>query len=337
MIRKHIQACRAAIVTMAFLVSLTSSFCSTSIAAEKGRIPVILDSDIGDDIDDTWALGLMLKSPELDVKLVVGDNGKGQYRASLLAKFLEQCGRTDIPVGIGPDVNHQGGGNQSKWIEGYDLKKYPGKVYEDGVQAIIDVIMKSTEPVTIIAIGPVPNLAQALKKEPKIAKRVRIAGMHGSVRIGYGGSKQIHAEYNVKEDVKSCQTVFTAPWEMVITPLDTCGLVELKGDQYATLKNSKDVVVKTILENYAIWCGSNFKDDNKTMFERQSTILFDTVAVYLSFTDSLTKIEELGITVDDEGFTRIDPKGKKMEVATEWKDLPAYNQWLVKRLTSPIP
>ncbi len=47
-------------------------------AADKGsvkgaRIPVILDTDIGGDIDDTWALGLLLKSPELDLKLVVGD------------------------------------------------------------------------------------------------------------------------------------------------------------------------------------------------------------------------------------------------------------------------
>ncbi len=41
-------------------------------------IPVILDTDIGDDIDDTWALGLLLKSPELDLKLAVGDNGKSQ-------------------------------------------------------------------------------------------------------------------------------------------------------------------------------------------------------------------------------------------------------------------
>jgi inosine-uridine nucleoside N-ribohydrolase len=42
----------------------------------RAATPVILNTDIGDDIDDTWALGLLLKCPELDVKLVVGDFGR---------------------------------------------------------------------------------------------------------------------------------------------------------------------------------------------------------------------------------------------------------------------
>ena len=61
-------------------------------------IPVIYDSDIGDDIDDTWALGFLLQSPELDVKLVVGDQGKPIYRAKLFAKFLESTGHADIGI-----------------------------------------------------------------------------------------------------------------------------------------------------------------------------------------------------------------------------------------------
>ena len=69
--------------------------------APGARTPVILDTDIGDDIDDTWALALLLRSPELDVKLVVGDYGKALYRARLIARFLTVAGRTDIPVGVG--------------------------------------------------------------------------------------------------------------------------------------------------------------------------------------------------------------------------------------------
>jgi hypothetical protein len=57
-------------------------------AAAPPPKPVILDTDIGDDIDDTWALGLLLQSPEFDVRLVVGDQGKNLYRAKLIAKFL---------------------------------------------------------------------------------------------------------------------------------------------------------------------------------------------------------------------------------------------------------
>jgi inosine-uridine nucleoside N-ribohydrolase len=299
------------------------------------RTPVILDTDIGDDIDDTWALGLLLKSPELDVKLIVGDQGKAQYRAALIAKFLERTKHSDIPVGIGLEVNAKGGGPQSEWVEGYDLKSYPGRVYADGVQAMIDIIMASSKPVALIGIGPVPNLAAALKKEPRIAERVKFFGMHGSVRRGYGNSTTTSAEYNVKADVKACQSVFTAAWPMTITPLDTCGLVVLKGDVYQKFTASADPVAKAVLENYRIWCAHHEDKNVRDLHANQSSTLFDTVAVYLAMTERLLKVETLGIRVNDEGFTVIDESAKKMRVATEWTDLDAFNQFLVQRLTLP--
>ena len=51
------------------------------------RIPVILDTDIGNDIDDTWALGQLLNSPELDLKLVLTSTGDTEYRARVAATF----------------------------------------------------------------------------------------------------------------------------------------------------------------------------------------------------------------------------------------------------------
>ena len=105
-------------------------------AQAPGRpVPVILDTDIGDDIDDTWALALALKSPELDVKLVVTDFGNTEQRAKLVARVLELAGRTDIPIGIGVKENDEPG-PQAEWVKGYDLAKYPGRVLPDGVQAL---------------------------------------------------------------------------------------------------------------------------------------------------------------------------------------------------------
>jgi hypothetical protein len=76
---------------------------STEQANSRRPIPVILATDIGDDIDDTWALGFLLKCPELDLKLVATEYGKAQYRAKLLAKFLQTTGHAQIPVAIGPE------------------------------------------------------------------------------------------------------------------------------------------------------------------------------------------------------------------------------------------
>ena len=107
--------------------------------AARAPIPVILDTDIGDDIDDTWALILALKSPELDVKLVVTDFGNTEQRARLVARVLELAGRTDIPIGIGIKENDDPG-PQAEWVKGYDLAKYPGRVHRDGVKALIDTV-----------------------------------------------------------------------------------------------------------------------------------------------------------------------------------------------------
>ena len=317
------------------VLSFVPGGCVTCYAAETANvksIPVILDTDIGDDIDDTWALALMLKCPEIDVRLIVGDQGKPEYRAKLIAKLLESAGRTDVPVGIGLDVNRHGDGDQQAWVKDYDLKKYPGKVHEDGVQAIIDTIMQADEPITLLAVGPLPNIRAALKREPRIAEKARLVGMHGSVRLGYGGSKTPAKEYNVVADAPACQAAFTAPWDIVITPLDTCGLVVLRGDKYAKILACEDPLVQALMENYRHWCQAKDKTDPDRARKASST-LFDTVAVYLVFSDSLCKMETLPIRVTDEGMTVIDAAARKMEVATEWKDLGKFEDFLVDRLT----
>jgi len=285
---------------------------------------VILDTDIGGDIDDTWALAMMLKSPELDVRLVVTDTGNTTYRAKVAAKMLEVANRTDVPVGIGLHLSDDEG-PQSPWVEGYDLFSYPGTIYKDGVGALIDTIMNSPEPITLICIGPVPNISAALEREPGIAKKTRFVGMHGSVRKGYDGSEKVSAEYNVVAYPKECQKVFTAPWkDMTITPLDTCGLVNLKGEKYKKVADSDNPIAKAVIENYNIW--------SKRAPDR-SSVLFDTAAIYLSFSQELLVMERLGISVTDDGYTVIDNNAQLINCAMEWKNLSAFEDLLMDRLT----
>ena len=299
---------------------------------KPARTPVILDTDIGGDIDDTWALGLLLKSPELDLKLVVGDAGQAPYRARLLARFLERAGRSDVPVGVGLDIEPRGEAGQAVWVKGYDLKNYPGKVYADGVQALIDTIMKSKQQVTLICIGPVPNIAEALKREPRIARHARFVGMHGSVRIGYDGKPPAAPEWNVKCDPKACQAAFTAPWDMTITPLDTCGVVTLTGEKYRRVRDSQDPIAADIIANYRLWAAADTNSPPRLADERSST-LFDTVAIYLAVRQNLCVMEKLGIRVTDDGLTVIDPQAKQINAATSWKDRGGFEDWIVERLT----
>jgi inosine-uridine nucleoside N-ribohydrolase len=296
-------------------------------------MPVILDTDIGDDIDDTFALLMLLRSPELDVKLVVADFGDTVYRARLAAKLLEAFGRGDIPVGIGIR-QAEAGGAQSAWLGDYDLARHPGKVHRDGVQAIVDTIMASETPVTLVAIGPAPNVRAALEREPRIAQRARFVGMYGSLHLGYGGKSTRDPEWNVKADVAAFRAILEAPWPTTLTPLDTCGVVRLKGPKFAALGASKDPAVQALLENYRAWCRTrpDLCGSDLTRADRETTTLFDTVATYLAFAEDLVRIEETGARVTDEGLTVPDPAGTKKRWAVEWKDLGAYEDLLLARL-----
>jgi inosine-uridine nucleoside N-ribohydrolase len=324
-----------------FLIILAGiSFATSSARAAR---PVILDTDICDDIDDTWALALLLKSPELDCRLVVTAVGDTQAKAKIVAKFLEKAGRTDIPVGVGVK---QGDGphRQMGWVKDYDLASYPGKVHKDGVQAMIDAIMNSPSRVTLIALGPLPNVAEALKREPRIAEKADFVGMHGSVFVGYGGKDTPDAEYNVVKDVDAAKKTFTAAWPMTITPLDTCGLVEVDGPNYQSLLKSDSAIVRSLLENYRLWYLDGLKDrkdldeaarirmtDEK--LRHSSTTLFDTVAVYLAVNRDLVEMKQVPLCITADGFTRVEAGAKAVDCAVKWKDLDGYESWLVERLT----
>jgi len=293
----------------------------------SGKIPVILDTDIGSDIDDTYALSMMLKSPELDVKLVMTDTGNTTYRAKIVARMLEIGKRTDVPVGIGIHFSDNTG-PQEPWVAGYELSSYPGVIYENGVDALIRTIMNSPDPITLICIGPVPNIGAAIEREPRIAQKARFIGMHGSIRRGYGGGEKISAECNVVNHTRDCQKAFTADWNITITPLDTCGIVKLEGEKYRSVYQCKDPLTQALIENYRVWAKSSPES------EYRSSTLFDTVAVYLAFSEELLAMEKLGIRVTDDGYTVIDKDAKVINCAMDWKDLPAFEDLLVERLTS---
>lgn len=297
--------------------------------------PVILDTDIGSDIDDTWALAHLLRSPELDLKLVLVASGDMPFRATVAAKFLQACGRTDIPVGLGVrGVTEAAFRNQEPWIKGYDLTQYPGEVVDDGVARMIQLIRDSPEPVTVIAIAPAMNIAEALRRAPDIASKARFVGMFGSFDRGYGASKTVSAETNVRVDPAAARVTLSAPWiDILITPLDTCGTTILTGELYRRIWSATDdPILRAVIENYCVfaprvsWLHCDF-------FAVRSTTLFDCVAVYLAYQESLVEIETIRYRVTNDGYTIRDPSGDLVaRVALRWRDEPAFLRHLADRL-----
>jgi inosine-uridine nucleoside N-ribohydrolase len=294
------------------------------------KISVILDTDIGLDIDDNWALGFLLKCPEFDVKLITTSSDNTPLKATFVAKFLEQVGRTDIPIGIGPSENDKKGWLYS-WIKDYEISRYPGKIYNNGAEVLCSTIMESIDPVKLISIGPLGTVAEALKINPKITDNARFVGMHGSIRIGYRDSSSPDREYNVKKNIDACRKVFQAPWEKTITPLDTCGTITLSGELLERFMECENATAKSIKESYNIW-KKNLIPKLIMTKKHQTSVLFDTVAVYLGFSEDFVNIEELKIEVNERGSTQISEEGNIVRCATSWKDVQAFKNLLVDRL-----
>lgn len=291
-------------------------------------VPVVLDTDIGDDIDDTWALAMLLGCPQVELKLIVTAWGNTPARTRLVAKLLERIGRTDIPIATGIKTGNAEL-HQAAWLGDYDLAAYPGAVFDDGVQALVDTINNADTPVVLMVIGPQTNIRAALERDPGIARNARIVTMAGSIEIGYNGQAGRCPEYNVLTDIDAAKAVFAAPWDITLAPLDSCGTLRLTGDRYAAVAQSRNPRAVAAIENYERW-------DRRHHYPKgESSVLFDTVAAHLAFDESLCEMKTIRLSIDDDGNTVPNPNGRLVRCAMAWKDRNAFAQVLITALTSP--
>ena len=145
--------------------------------------PVIIDTDIGDDIDDALAVGLALSSPELKIVGITSAWGNTELRARLLDRLLSETGRSDIPVAVGIEKHHKGEGafSQARWAQ-----RQPPREHPKAVDFLLEQIRKQPGELTLISLGPMTNLGAAIDRDPQTFKQLkRIVMMAGSVRRGY--------------------------------------------------------------------------------------------------------------------------------------------------------
>ena len=300
----------------------------------KKKIPVILETDIGGDIDDSWALALLLRCPELKARLVVTALEGGEdktARARIAAKQIAKSGYTGIAVGAGlcvePESCTMGG-----WAEDYDISEYPAPFYTDGIGALIDTVMASEETVTIICIGPLTNIAEALRREPRIAERARIIAVMGSIYNGH--SLDVIAktsDYNVRADIPAARAVFDAPWDITIAPLDITAHLVVGDDNYQHIlyKRESDPVCAAVLSAFDRWMEVN----NCTYYKTHTTSLYDTAAIYMAVTGDYNVImEDHRLVIDDKGYTNDSDEGRLVHCAVYWKYKDVFYKFVTDRL-----
>ncbi len=322
--------CHAQLLAVTLVAGLVwTSGAVRSSLADPTPNPVILDTDIGGDVDDVWALSFLLASPELDLKLIVSDSGNTVEKGKIIAEILQVAGRDDTPIGIGVKGTAVVDAREVSWAE-----SYRGEVHPDGVQALIDTIMSSEKPITLIAIGPVPNLALALEREPRIVDHARLVVMGGCIGRQEAGEAGF-PEHNVVQNPQAAQKAYGAEWDVTMTPIDTAGKVVLQGEHYALVRDAQNPLARRLMEHYHTW--NRKQTVHARDVARTSSILWDTVAVYLAFDESYCRMRDIRLRVTPDGITQPCADGKLTHVAIEWKNLEAFHELVAERIARYQP
>src|SRR5271169_4810756 len=176
---------------------------------------VIIDTDIGDDVDDAFAVGLALQSPELKILGITTAWGNTPLRAKLVARLLQETGHTDIPIAVGSEKYPAKGKltfSQAKYAE-----RGPKGTFPAAVDFLLGQLRQHPGEITLIAIGPETNLGEAIDRDPETFHKLkRVVLMGGSVYRGYDGfayptsKPQPQPEWNILCDIPAAQKVFTS-------------------------------------------------------------------------------------------------------------------------------
>ncbi len=252
---------------------------------------VILDTDIGDDIDDAFALALILRSPELHLLGIETAFADTELRARLVDRYLAAVGRKEIPVmaGVpGPQTNH--------FSQAAYARQEPERRHGSGVDFLLGQIKAHPGQITLIAIGPLTNIKAAVERDAATFKKLkRVVIMGGSVYRGYGDQHQPPSpEWNIVCDPAAAKALFGAGVPVFAMPLDSTQVHLEQPDLSALLAHGSPLTDQLTLL-YHQWTGDK---------EWRSPTLYDPVAVTYAIRPELCPAKSMRLEVDAKGFTR---------------------------------
>jgi inosine-uridine nucleoside N-ribohydrolase len=293
-------------------------------AKDAVKTPILLDTDIGGDIDDAYALALVLASPELDLRGVTTVGAGAEDRAWIVCRFLTAVGRRNVPVawGRGP----QPGLAIEDQIQ---YRRHPAVIFNRTARPVKDPAVEflyarlKAEPgkLTVVTLGPLTNVARLVTEHPDSKPWIkRIVLMGGSLRTGYDGKPGAVAEWNIKTDVPAAQAVMAAGIPLAVVPLDASANLKLDGPLRRRLFAACTPLTFQVQALDQLW-------------GRPAPTLFDPAAVAFSFDEGFFKVEDLRLEVDDRGFTPIGKGKPNARVATAVRGEELL-KWYVNRVAA---
>jgi len=263
---------------------------------------VIIDTDVGDDVDDAFALALAVKSPELQVLGISTAFAETEARAKIVDRFLAEVGRSDIPVMAGKPAGKTPMSQRRYGEEGHFARSSHG----DATDFLLEQIRKYPGEITLVAIGPLMNIGEAIDRDAATFRKLkRVVIMGGSIRRGYGDYGYNEPvppspEWNILNDVKSAQKLFASGVPVFVMPLDS---TQLKLDEVkrAFLFTRGTAVTDQLAILYHLWA-------------QETPTLFDPMTLVFVLKPELCPVQGMHIRVDEKGYTREEPGESNAQV-----------------------
>ena len=271
--------------------------------------PVILDTDIGSDVDDLLALVFLLRSSKLALTGVTTVYGDTELRARLTKRVCQIAGRDDVPVI--PGATKPLSGRQVYWvgIEGEGIPGLEQAKIETGVSAedfLIDSAARFKGELEVLAIGPLTNLANAIKKEPRFATWIKRLYMMG------GAYYLDRPEHNIRCDCVAASAVFGSQAAITALGLDVTTVPQVREPDVARIEMNGSALSRLIVQQIRSWW--IFRNTNMNCPH-------DPLAALAMEHPGLFRFQKGKVEVETEGplygLTRFTPGESNVEVASD--------------------
>ncbi|HET9589943.1 MAG TPA: nucleoside hydrolase [Anaerolineales bacterium] len=263
---------------------------------------ILLDTDPG--IDDSLAILLALASPEIQIEGITTVHGNCSVEQATVnaLSILELVRATGIPVAKGfalPLVQPSLLAAETHGDSGLGYAKLPaprrGPEARHASDFLIEKILSSPGEITLLALGPLTNVAFAIRKEPRLVEAVReVIVMGGALR--YPGNASPLAEYNVFVDPHAAHIIYHSGMPVTLAPLDVTYQCILTPEDVKRLQKTPSASGRFIADSTRFYM--EFHDEYQQIY---GCAINDPLALALAFAPDLCQYQDLYVDVDISG------------------------------------
>jgi purine nucleosidase len=302
-------------------------------------LPVLLDTDIGTDVDDCLALALLLRSPELEPLGITCVYGDVALRGRMVHKLLTLAGQPDVPVRLGvrePLLGQRAvywAGHEGVGLLDADDAEVP-LADEHAVDFLVRSVLNHPGSIHLVAIGPLTNIALAFRREPRLATALARLTIMGGVVRGVDRLDLPYAEHNIVSDPEAARIVLDAGAPVFLVPLDVTTQTRIRRPAVERLSGSGSPFQRAVARQVELY---------PPFHEKGFTYLHDPLAVASLVWPELLEWRELHVDVELGGTHTVgatlfrQPTTNvlaNIHVATH-VDAATFEQQLIDRLSAP--